>query len=47
VGEPVSERPAERGKDADWRDPWPVTGVRQGDPEPSAGVDALALLTPE
>jgi acyl-CoA thioesterase FadM len=30
-----------RGKGADWRNPWPVVGVRQADPEPSAGVDAL------
>ena len=29
------------GRDADWRDPWPLTGVRQGEPAPSAGVDAL------
>src|SRR5690242_9334317 len=37
----MADRPSERGRDADWRDPWPVTGVRQGDPEPSPGVDAL------
>lgn len=30
-----------RGKGADWRNPWPVVGVRQDEPEPSAGVDAL------
>ena len=30
-----------RGATADWSDPWPVVGVRQGAPEPSAGVDAL------
>ena len=30
-----------RGRDADWRNPWPVQGVRAGDPEPSAGVAAL------
>jgi acyl-CoA thioesterase FadM len=30
-----------RGRDADWRDPWPVRGVRRGDPEPSPGLDAL------
>ena len=30
-----------RGQHANWRDPWPVVGIRQGDPEPSAGVDAL------
>jgi acyl-CoA thioesterase FadM len=32
---------AARGHNADWRNPWPVVGVRQGDPQPSAGVDAL------
>ena len=31
-----------RGQDADWRDPWPVKGVRPGEPEPSPGVTALA-----
>jgi acyl-CoA thioesterase FadM len=36
----VSE-PTRRGEDADWRDPWPVVGVRRGEPSPSAGVDAL------
>ena len=30
-----------RGELADWRDPWPPQGVRQGEPEPSAGVDVL------
>jgi acyl-CoA thioesterase FadM len=30
-----------RGRDADWRNPWPVNGVRPGEPEPSAGVAAL------
>jgi acyl-CoA thioesterase FadM len=30
-----------RGRDADWRDPWPVEGVRPGEPAPSPGVDAL------
>jgi acyl-CoA thioesterase FadM len=37
----VSERPTERGKEADWRNPWPVVGVRRGDPEPSPGVELL------
>lgn len=32
---------ARRGEGADWRDPWPVVGVRQGEPAPSVGVDAL------
>jgi acyl-CoA thioesterase FadM len=32
---------ARRGEGADWQDPWPVVGVRQGEPQPSAGVDAL------
>jgi acyl-CoA thioesterase FadM len=31
-----------RGGDADWRNPWPVQGVRQGEPEPSPGVRALS-----
>jgi acyl-CoA thioesterase FadM len=31
-----------RGQDADWRDPWPVRGVRRGEPEPSPGAAALA-----
>jgi acyl-CoA thioesterase FadM len=31
-----------RGRDADWRDPWPVKGVRRGGAEPSAGATALA-----
>ena len=30
-----------RGRDADWRNPWPVQGVRQGDAAPSAGATAL------
>lgn len=30
-----------RGEGADWRDPWPPEGVRQGEAAPSAGVDAL------
>ena len=30
-----------RGQGADWRNPWPVVGVRQGEPTPSPGVDAL------
>ena len=30
-----------RGGTANWADPWPVVGVRRGEPEPSAGVDAL------
>jgi len=30
-----------RGQGADWRDPWPVVGVRPGPPTPSAGADAL------
>jgi acyl-CoA thioesterase FadM len=30
-----------RGRDADWRNPWPVQGVRRGDPEPSPGVTTL------
>ena len=30
-----------RGIRANWADPWPVVGVRRGEPEPSAGVDAL------
>jgi len=30
-----------RGEAADWQDTWPPVGVRQGEPEPSAGVDAL------
>ena len=35
---PLSEP---RGRDADWRNPWPVVGVRPGDPEPSIGVTTL------
>ncbi|MCJ7436765.1 MAG: hypothetical protein MUP97_03255 [Acidimicrobiia bacterium] len=34
----MSER---RGCTADWSDPWPVVGVRRGEPEPSAGVDTV------
>jgi len=30
-----------RGRDADWRNPWPVRGVRRGDAAPSAGAAAL------
>ncbi len=30
-----------RGAGADWADPWPVVGVRRGDPAPSPGVDVL------
>ena len=30
-----------RGRDADWRNPWPVQGVREGDAAPSAGTTAL------
>jgi acyl-CoA thioesterase FadM len=30
-----------RGQGADWRNPWPVVGVRQGTPAPSPGSDAL------
>jgi acyl-CoA thioesterase FadM len=30
-----------RGQTADWSDPWPVQGIARGEPEPSAGVDAL------
>lgn len=30
-----------RGEGADWKNPWPVVGVRPGAPEPSPGVDAL------
>jgi acyl-CoA thioesterase FadM len=33
--------PERRGGDADWRNPWPVVGVHQGEPAPSAGVEAL------
>ncbi len=31
----------QRGAGADWQNPWPVLGIKQGDPTPSAGVDAL------
>jgi acyl-CoA thioesterase FadM len=31
----------QRGKRADWQNPWPVRGIVQGEPAPSAGVDAL------
>ncbi len=30
-----------RGQSADWTNPWPPRGIAQGDPQPSAGVDAL------
>jgi acyl-CoA thioesterase FadM len=30
-----------RGQDADWRNPWPVRGVRQGDASDSPGTSAL------
>ncbi len=30
-----------RGGDADWLNPWPVQGVREGDAAPSAGTTAL------
>ena len=30
-----------RGQDADWRDPWPVTGVRRGKPDPSPAATLL------
>jgi acyl-CoA thioesterase FadM len=30
-----------RGHDADWRNPWPVQGVRRGEPDPSPGVATL------
>jgi acyl-CoA thioesterase FadM len=30
-----------RGQGADWRNPWPVVGVRPGDPTPSPGVERL------
>jgi acyl-CoA thioesterase FadM len=30
-----------RGQDADWRNPWPVTGVRPGEPDESPGASAL------
>ena len=33
--------PQRRGQLADWKDPWPPRGVRQGAPSPSPGVDAL------
>jgi acyl-CoA thioesterase FadM len=32
---------ATRGQHADWRNPWPVVGVRRGEPQPSAGLDGL------
>jgi acyl-CoA thioesterase FadM len=31
----------QRGQGADWQNPWPVRGIAQGEPAPSAGVDAL------
>jgi acyl-CoA thioesterase FadM len=30
-----------RGGDADWRNPWPVNGVRPGEPDASPGTAAL------
>ncbi|MEX0663151.1 MAG: thioesterase family protein [Acidimicrobiia bacterium] len=33
--------PEKRGDGADWQNPWPVRGIVQGDPQPSAGVDTL------
>jgi len=30
-----------RGQDADWQNPWPVRGVRQGDASDSPGTSAL------
>jgi len=37
----MTRPPKSRGKQADWQNPWPVRGIAQGEPEPSAGVDAL------
>ena len=37
----VPRSPERRGEGADWRDPWPPEGVRQGAPVASAGVDVL------
>lgn len=37
----MPKTPDRRGAGADWSDPWPVVGVRQGEPESSPGVDAL------
>jgi len=37
----VPRSPERRGQSADWSDFWPVKGIAQGEPEPSAGVDAL------
>ncbi|MEX2254305.1 MAG: thioesterase family protein [Acidimicrobiia bacterium] len=37
----MSDAPTRRGETADWRDPWPSQGVRQGEPQPSPGVDSL------
>jgi len=37
----VPRIPERRGEFADWRDPWPPQGVRQGEPAPSKGVDVL------
>ena len=34
-------QPERRGEGADWQNPWPVRGIVQGEPQPSAGVDAL------
>jgi acyl-CoA thioesterase FadM len=35
------DQPQRRGELADWRDPWPPQGVKQGAPAPSTGVDVL------
>jgi acyl-CoA thioesterase FadM len=37
----VPKTPERRGEGADWSDVWPVEGIAQGEPGPSAGVDAL------
>jgi acyl-CoA thioesterase FadM len=37
----VVSTPERRGLGADWTNPWPPRGIVQGDPQPSAGVDAL------
>jgi acyl-CoA thioesterase FadM len=37
----MSDAAERRGAAANWRNPWPVVGVRQGEPEPSVGVDTL------
>jgi len=38
----VSEKSEPRGQNADWKNPWPPRGIVQGEPQPSAGVEALA-----